>query len=128
MEGLASAGCSQWEWAAEQLETDSSVEMQTNSSAQMLLPACFVSAFPASAVVSLFAASVNGSSLRTHSPWLVPAQSLHLGQSLAPEVWQQVQDSDPVCFEMAVWQTACVSASDVVASAVGTAAGATGYC
>jgi len=25
----------------------------------------------------------------------VPAQSLHLGQSLAPEVWQQVQDSDP---------------------------------
>lgn len=54
-----------------------------------------LSTVPASAVVSLFAASVNGSSWCTHSLWLVPAQSLHLGRSPAPEVWQQVQDSDP---------------------------------
>lgn len=36
--------------------------------------------------------------------------------------------SSPVCFEMAVWQPASVSASDVAALVAGTAAGETGCC
>lgn len=50
---------------------------------------------PASAAVSWFAASVNGSSLCTHWPWLVSAQSCHWGWSLAPAIWQQLQGFDP---------------------------------